>query len=288
MLRKIIVVGVIALVAGLVICWNFGGLMLRAAPSEVPRAAAPARDFTLTAADGVRIAATFWPGRKDNSPGVLLLHGNGASRAAMADDAAWLQGLGYAVLAIDFRGHGASQPETRSLGWRESRDAAAAFAWLRQRQRGAKIGVIGVSLGGAAALIGEDGPLPADALVLQAVYPDIRHAVGNRMASMAGTIPAALIEPLLSYQSLPRWGVWPGRLAPVEAIRRYRGPVLVIGGGADVYTPPEETRALFAAAPGSRALWIIDGLPHAQVSAVSTPEYRARVGAFLSHRIGTP
>lgn len=288
MLRKLIVVGVIALVAGLAIAWQFGSLMVRAAPSAVPASKAPAQDFTLTASDGVRIAATFWPGKIPRAPGVLLLHGNGASREAMRDDAEWLSGQGYAVLAIDFRGHGASQAETRSFGWRESRDAAAAFAWLRQHQPGAKIGVIGVSLGGAAALIGEGGPLPADALVLQAVYPDIRHAVGNRMAAVAGSVPAAAIEPLLSFQSWPRWGVGPGRLSPLEAIRRYRGPVLVIGGGADVYTPPEETRALFAAAPGPHALWIIDGLAHGQVSAVSSPEYRVRVGAFLAKAIGTP
>ncbi len=36
MRRKFLIVGVIALVAGLVICWNFGSLMVRAAPSEVP------------------------------------------------------------------------------------------------------------------------------------------------------------------------------------------------------------------------------------------------------------
>jgi alpha-beta hydrolase superfamily lysophospholipase len=287
-MRKFIIVGVIAALAVLVIAWNFGSLMVRAGPSDVPPAAAPAQDFTLAAADGVRIAATYWPGRAPAAPAVLLLHGNGTSRMAMANDAGWLSRLGYGVLAIDFRGHGRSQMETRSFGLRESRDAAAAFAWLKRRQQGAKIGVIGVSLGGAAALLGDDGPLPADALVLQAVYPDIRHAVGNRMAATAGAIPAWFIEPLLSFQSLPRWGVWPGRLSPVTAIRSYRGPVLVIGGGADRYTPPEETRSLFDAAPGPKELLLIGGLSHAQVSAVDTPAYAAHVGAFFARTIGTP
>lgn len=285
--HKIAIAAGIALIAVLVMAWNFGTLMLRAAPSDVPAATAPARDFALTAADGVRIAATYRPGRTAASPGVLLLHGNGASRAAMEDDARWLSALGYAVLAIDFRGHGASQPVVRSLGLHESRDAAAAFAWLKRRQQGARIGVIGVSLGGAAALLVDRGPVPADAMVLQAVYPDIRHAVGNRIASMAG-LAGWLIEPLLSFQSLPRWGVWPGRISPLHAIVRYRGPVFVIGGAADRYTPPAETRALCAAAPGPRALWLIDGLSHGQVSAVSTPDYARRVGNFFARWLGRP
>ena len=283
-----IAVAGVALVLACAVSWVFGGRMVRGERSAVAYAVPPAQDFTLKAADGITLAATYWPGRTERAPGVLLLHGNGASRATMADNARWLAAQGYAVFTVDFRGHGQSDLTSRSFGLHESRDAAAAFAWLKHRQQGARIGVVGVSLGGAASLLGEEGPLAADALVLQAVYPDIRHAVRNRIASIAGAMPAWAIEPWLSFQSLPRWGVWPGRISPVEAIRSYRGPVLVIGGGEDAYTPPAETRALCKAAPGPKAMWIVDGLDHAHVSALSNPEYRAKVGAFLSDRIGTP
>jgi alpha/beta superfamily hydrolase len=89
--------------------------------------------------------------------------------------------LGYAALTIDFRGHGESEMAERSFGLREATDAASAFRWLKQHQRGARVAVIGNSLGVAAALLGSAGPLPADALVLQAVYPDIRRAIRNRL-----------------------------------------------------------------------------------------------------------
>jgi pimeloyl-ACP methyl ester carboxylesterase len=219
-MRKFAIAGVIAALAVLAIAWNFGSLMVRADPSDMPPAAAPARDLTLRAADGVRIAATYWPGRAPSAPAVLLLHGNGASRAAMANDARWLSRLGYAVLAIDF--------PTSAMPW--------ATGWRPWQ----------------------------------------------------GLCPPGSSSALLSFQSLPRWGVWPGRLSPLTAIRSYRGPVLVIGGGADRYTPPEETRSLFAAAPGPKELLLIDGLSHAQVSAVDTPAYAAHVGAFFARTIGTP
>jgi len=268
--------------------WTMGSQMTRPSLSAVAPATAPARNFTLLTADSMRIAATWRPGRGEGGPAVLLLHGNGASRAMMAETAEWLAGEGYATLTIDFRGHGESSQTGRSFGLRESRDAAAAFAWLKRRQKGARIGVIGVSLGGAASLLGDDGPLPADALVLQAVYPDIRRAVRNRIAAIATSVPAYLIEPLLSFQARPRFGVWPGRISPIAALARYRGPVLVIGGGADLYTPPDESRAMFAAAPGPRALWLVEGMDHAHVSGLRTPEYRRHLLGFFRRWIGTP
>jgi alpha-beta hydrolase superfamily lysophospholipase len=219
---------------------------------------------------------------------VLLLHGVRASRAATAPAARWLSSLGYATLAIDFRGHGESEMRARSFGLHESADARAAFAWLKRRQRGAKVAVIGSSLGGAASLLGPAGPVPADALVLQAVYPDIRRAIRNRIAARLTAGPAYLLEPLLSFQSKPRFGVWPSELSPRRALGRYGGPVLVIGGEEDHYTPPGETRALYAAAPGPKLLWLVPNGSHAELGSLSDPATREQVRQFLAHTIGAP
>lgn len=217
----------------------------------------------------------------------LLLHGIGASRAGLDEHAAWLTRMGYAVLAPDLRGHGGSAAVPRSFGWHEANDVAAAIAFLRKDAPARKIAVIGVSLGGAAALLAQDGPAPADALVLQAVYPDIRTAIANRIASRVGRLFATLAEPLLSYQSWPRYGVAPGRISPLNAIARYKGPVFVIGGTRDRETVTEDTRALFAAARGPKAMWLVGGADHAGTCSLWTPEYRERVGGFLRRAIGS-
>jgi pimeloyl-ACP methyl ester carboxylesterase len=287
-LSKWIVTAALFAVAVAVPVWLMGSAMVRPTPSAVAPASPPAQDFTLTASDGLTVAATYWPGRTPNAPGVLLLHGNGGSRGQMAEHAAWLAAQGYAAMTIDFRGHGESASATHSFGLFESRDAAAAADWLRRRQRGGKIAAIGVSLGGAASLLGDNGPINTDALVLQAVYPDIRRAIRNRFASVMGSVPGWLIEPMLSVQALPRYGVWPSRIAPVTALRTYRGAVFVIGGGEDRYTPPAETREMFAAALGPKSLWLVDGLDHAGVSGMDTPLYRARILGFLGGAIGRP
>ena len=276
----------ILLLGGLALSWGFGALMVRPSAIAVAPAAAPAVDVPLRSEDGLAIAGTYRPGRAANAPAVLLLHGNNASRAAVDGNAAWLAAQGYATLAIDFRGHGESAPAPRSFGYHESRDAAAALRWLKTRQQGAPVAAIGISLGGAALLLAARRGAGPDAMILQAVYPDIRHAIRNRIATFTGSLPAVLLEPLLSYQARLRYGVWPAELAPIARVRGYRGPLLVIGGGEDGSTPPQETRALYAAAPGRKALWIAPGLDHAQVSDIATPEYRVRIRAFLRATIG--
>lgn len=287
--RKIVLLfAVLGLLAGLALSWAAGSAMVRGEASPVPPARYPARDVVIRSSDGLRLAATYWPGGKPDAPAVLLLHGVRSSRISTASTAAWLAGLGYAAMTIDFRGHGQSEVAERSFGLREAADARAAFGWLKQRQHAAPVAVIGNSLGGAAALLGHSGPLPADALILQAVYPDIRHAIRNRIAERLTAAPAYLLEPLLSFQSKPRFGVMPGELSPLEALRRYHGPVFVIGGEADRYTPPDETRALFAAAPGRKRLWLVRGRGHAAIRELRDDAYRGRIAEFLRQTIGPP
>lgn len=265
-----------------VAAWVVGSMESAPSNQAVAPANLPAADIRLTSTDGLALAGTYWASPEQGAPGVVLLHGNGSSRQSMVKGAQWLNGQGYAVLTIDLRGHGQSAPARKSFGYLEARDAAAAVTWLRKEQGDAKIAVIGSSLGGAAALIGEHGPVAADGLVLQAVYPDIRSAVRNRVATRLGTVFANCLEPLLSFQSRVRLGVWPDRLSPIAAIRRFRGPVLIIGGSSDRYTPLPETRELFDAAPGPKELWIAEGRSHNDLVVASDGEWTARVGAFLS------
>lgn len=273
---------------GFGVSWLAGSVMVAGHHSRVAAAVLPSRDFRLVTRDGVGIAATFTPGRDIRSPAVLLFHGVGASREATARNAAWLASLGYATLTIDFRGHGASDNAARTFGLDEASDAQAAFDWLKHRQGDAPVAVIGISLGGAASLLGKDGPLRADALILQAVYPDIRHAIRNRIASRTSTGIGYLLEPLLSLQAPIRLGVWPSRLSPLNALPRYHGPVLIIGGAQDRSTPPTESRAMFAAARWPKRLWLVPTGDHADICDLDDAVYRNHIKAFLAEVMPLP
>jgi len=284
----VIVFLMVAIVLGLGASWIAGSIMTSGHHTTVAAAKPPAEDLKFLTEDGLTIAGTFTPGHDDHSPAVLLLHGVGASRQATAANAAWLASLGYAALAIDFRGHGQSDIATRTFGLHEALEARVAFDWLKHHQNGAPTAVIGISLGGAASLIGDAGPLPADALILQAVYPDIRRAIRNRIASRLTNLLGYGLEPLLSFQAPFRFGVWPSRLSPLDALANYSGPVLIIGGQQDRSTPSTESREMFAAVRGSRELWLVPSGDHAEICDLANVAYRERIGAFLGRAMGAP
>ncbi len=267
--------------AGILIVLGVGQMATRATPSEVGKLAPNEQEIPLTASDRVRISASFFPANTPDAPIILLLHGNGASRSQFKSHIGWLNKAGFGAMSIDFRGHGESQAESKSFGLFEARDANAAMLWIRKNHPRSKIGAIGVSLGGAASLLGSQGPLPVDAMILQAVYPDIDRAIRNRMAAKAGNITAAILTPLLTYQSPILYGVWPASISPIKAAQKFKGAVLIIGGGNDVYTPASESTQLSKSFPGQGALWIVDGLSHDQISGLDNPQYQKRILNFF-------
>lgn len=265
--------------------WGVGSWLTRSTNTDVAIADFPARLVYISSTSGIELAGTYWPAQETTAPAILMLHGNGSNRGSMNETAAWLNAHGYAVLAIDFRGHGQSSPATKSFGLFEADDAWAALVWLRRITSNSRIGAIGFSLGGAASLLGRRGPLPVDALVLEGVYPDIRHAIFNRLATRFGDWPAIVIEPLLSYQSLPRFGVWPSTISPIQALAHVHEPVMIVGGGSDTNTPPTETRAMYDAVKDRGELHILAGASHDDLGHAMPDGFKKALLLFLDKNL---
>ena len=157
---------------------------------------------------------------------VLLLHGVGANRTSI-QRARFLHRLGFTVLAPDLQANGESPGEHVTFGARESLDAAASMTFLRGAMPAERVGVIGISMGGAAALLGP-GPLDANAFVLESVYPTIRQAVSDRLGTWLGPLGgvARLFTPAVLHFVGDEVGVREIELRPIDQIARLRAPSL--------------------------------------------------------------
>ncbi len=187
---------------------------------------------------------------------VILMHGIWGSRLQMARRAEVLHRRGFSVLLFDLQGHGESTGTRITFGRLEGMDAANAVSFVRDRAPGERVGIIGVSLGGAAALLGP-GPLPVNVLVLESVFPTIDAALTNRLRAalvpilgpvLGGAVPL-LLAPVFEAVLPPILGVAPADLRPIDRIAGVTAPVLVASGTADDRTPLAEAEALFARAP---------------------------------------
>ena len=117
-------------------------------------------------------------------------------------------------------------------------------------------------MGGAAALVGSDS-LDVNALVLEAVYPDIATAVANRIDMRLGAIGRAMAAPYV-YVMGPILGIDASALRPVDRLKSFKGPLLMIAGSEDRHTTITETKAMFASANEPKELWVVDGAAHVE------------------------
>lgn len=272
-----------ALAAAMFLCGLGGCVFARPARAVIgnPPASLEAQSVEFPSASGSRIHAWLSMGRP-GAGAVLLLHGMGANREAMLGRARFLHREGFTVLAPDFQAHGESAGKHITFGELESLDARAALAFLRQSAPGERVGIIGVSMGGAASLVGP-APLDADALVLESVYPTFRDAVADRFHVWLGPFGfvSSIITPALIKLVAPRIGVDPKELRPIDDIARVDEPVFVIAGTEDPYTTLAETRALYARATAPKKLWEVTGAAHEDLHDYAPAEYERRVGGFL-------
>jgi pimeloyl-ACP methyl ester carboxylesterase len=141
----------------------------------------PVKSVIVPSHSGATLAGWFLVG--EGRGGVLLLPGLKLNRLAHVQRMRMLQQAGYSALAVDFRVHGESTGGCITLGEREALDARSALEWMRARMPRERLAVLGVSMGGVAALIGE-APIDADAVIVESVFPDLASSISNRLAVM--------------------------------------------------------------------------------------------------------
>jgi len=233
---------------------------------------------------GATLHGWLIPG-KTGGGAIVLMHGVRANRLSMTDRARFLARAGYTVLLFDFQAHGESTGTHITFGYLESMDAKSAVRYLRAKAPGERVGVIGVSMGGAATLLSWP-PLDVDAMVLEMVYPTINQAIGNRLAMRLGKA-GKLMVPLLTWQLKPRLGVSASELRPIDKVGQIDAAKLFIAGSEDKYTPLYESRQLFASARDPKELWIVNGAGHQDLYRLEPQEYERRILEFFSRYLAS-
>lgn len=263
----------------LVVSWIVAGRLVAARNFEIgdPPSELAAVSIALPSQSGTTVAGWHLPSTSQNGV-VVLVHGIGGSRLSMLNRARWLHAEGYSIVMMDLQAHGESPGNRITIGHLEKHDVQAAVNFARRQHPDEAIGVLGVSLGGASALLAS--PLGIDALVVESVFPDIRRAVHNRVAARLGVLSYVPAE-LLLLQIKPRFGIDPDELKPIQCLPNIGCPVFVISGSEDLHTTASETTEMFHAAVEPRQLWIVQDAAHVDLLQAAPTQYKARVITFF-------
>ena len=278
--RLAFAVALCVVLAGATACvlYFVGSELIKPARQAIPQPDFDAGHETVSfhSKPGAVLKGWFLQGTRD--AGIVLLHGIRSNRTSLIERAKFLRKEGYSVLLFDLRAHGESDGDYISFGFLEARDVEAAVTFLRETKKVARVGIIGLSLGGAAALLADGAG--ADAIVVEAVYSGIEAAIANRLQLRFGPL-GKYLSPLLSYQLDLRLGIPAAKLSPIEHLGTIRVPIFFIAGAKDQRTSVENSRALFARANDPKSLWIVKDAAHQDFYRKDPAQYEKRVLEFL-------
>jgi pimeloyl-ACP methyl ester carboxylesterase len=242
------------------------------------------REVSLRSSDGLSLSA-WWVEKPGSPRAAVLVHGwaGGKSDLHVVETARVYERAGYNVLMLDLRGHGGSEGERVTLGYREVRDVRGALSWLEERGFGPEEVVLhGWSMGGAAALRAAPGTGVA-AVVEESTYADLSPLLWELIPDVSG-LPAFFIPGIILMGRISL-GIDPSAVRPQEeAGQLSRGgvPFMIIHSRDDEVVPFEHAESLAAAHPGA-TFWEIKGYEH--VATHEHPEYGERLLNFLDEAV---
>jgi pimeloyl-ACP methyl ester carboxylesterase len=185
----------------------------------------------FTTSDGWNIVANYWPA---NGNAVILLHKFASDKIEWSSFAHELNSKGYAVLALDFRGHGEStNRDGKTVAWDSftnadfndmTKDVATATDWLRNKGY-EKFAIAGASIGANTAL---------------------NYAVND---SAVKTV--VLLSPGLEFKGI----------VADQTIRNFTKPIFIVASNEDTYSARSAT-ILYERTQGKKEIKICDGAGH--------------------------
>jgi abhydrolase domain-containing protein 17 len=188
---------------------------------------------------------------------ILYSHGNAEDLGHLVTLLRELRDAGFGVLAFDYRGYGLSS-DVRPTAWRAVEDAESVYTYAVE------------SLG-----------IEPDRLLLYG-----RSIGAGPALEVAANYDAAgvILESAFTsaYRVMTRVAVLPfDRFSNIRHVRELDVPLLVIHGTADAVIPPAHGRQLYAAAPGLKQAFWVEGAGHNDLGLVAGPRYYEALRDFV-------
>ncbi len=237
--------------------------------------------FQVQSADNTVLDGRFFPG--DHPSLVILLCGYGDTQDQMLSIAEFLHRAGFSVLTYTPRARLPSGGKYVTVGALEQNDVLSVvnYAAGRSDVDANRIGILGISMGGASAILAA-----AKDKRLRAVVDDSAFSDGPRVIATAFEhfvhLPAFPFAPITVAIADWRAGIDINRVRPVDVIAEISPrPLLIIHDQGDPVVLPDNSLRNFAAAAQPKELWMVPGSGHADAQTNAKEQYESKVTSFF-------
>jgi alpha-beta hydrolase superfamily lysophospholipase len=190
--------------------------------------------INFTTSDGWKIVANYYPSTRN---AVILLHQLGSDKSSYLSFSNELNRKGYAVLALDFRGHGESTIiDGKTVTWQSfsnldfmdmTKDVAAARDWLTNKGYD-NFAIVGASIGANTAL--------------------------NYGVTDSAIKTVVLLSPGLEYKGI----------VTNQTIRNFTKPIFIVASNEDTYSA-RSAAILYENAQGKKEIKLFDNADHGTI-----------------------
>ncbi len=219
-------------------------------------------------------------------PTIILAHGWSNNSNQMLPVARALHSTGFAVLLYDARGHGVSGKDGPITIAKFAEDVIAAIGYLEARSDvdATRLGVVGHSMGGSAAILAASADPRIRVVISSSAFADPTALTLDFMRVFH--IPRYPFLQLISY-FIERWlGSTMSAVAPLNRVGEITVPLLLLHGDSDRFIPPLNMDLLYERGDqryAKRAM--IRGRGHSDI--LRDPVYSSQIVTFLSKHLSS-
>lgn len=231
-----------------------------------------------------RMLKGWWLPQPNSKQVVICVSGYRGKKEDLLGISAYLWRANYNVLLFDFRAQGLSRVEEEllTLGHFELEDMQSAISYVRKRVEGARIALIGGSMGASVCLMAAARDPEIKGVWSDSAFTSQEFVISYTWRNVVKIPPYPVIplaERFFARQTGYKWSDF----APINEVAKLGSrPVYFVHSADDVTVPVECAYQLYNAKPGPKELWIDSGVGHCGVYFKSRVEYSQRVLKFMN------
>ena len=246
------------------------------------------QNVSLDSRLGYTLKGSYLPSPTPTKNTVIFVHGIAGSRLMGIWYAPLYWNAGYNVLVYDSRASGESGGESVTWGYYERYDLDQWVDWVEQHYPGGTIGIHGVSMGAATALMHAEMNESSHRVkfyIADSAYSDLEELLTQQIDTAVNLHSPVWVRLLLWYSSLAaNWqtGFRFQDVSPLQAVKNATTPILYLHGEADVLVPVRMCDELYTATKGYKQKYTFLKDAHTMAFFNHKAEYQQQVLNFIA------